>query len=217
VGVTPRAHNVVSYGGALVVLPVVVAARSPAHAAAFFEWEVGLPVALWALHFARRAAEALWLHRYSKATFPWGDALFEYAYYWGFGTWLGWTLAAAPAPASAGSACFGTAVFLAGELGNQRCHRLLAALRPAAGSERPIPRGFLFERVSCPHYLFEITSWVGFALVVRSLAALCFLALGAAILSVWSWQRHSDYRRRFDGKNGPEYPRERRALIPFVF
>lgn len=214
---TPRAHNVTSYGGALVVLPAVVAVRSASVGSTAFSWQVALPVTLWCAHFARRAFEALWLHRYSKPSFPLTDALIEYVYYWGFGFWIGWTLAARSPSAFASHPWLGVAVFLTGELGNHRCHRLLAALRPAAGDERPIPRGFLFEWVSCPHYLFEIASWVGFAIVAPSYATLGFLLLGSAILCTWARQRHRDYRRRFDGSAGPEYPSARRALVPFVF
>lgn len=213
---TPRAHNVTSYAGALVVLPVAVAVRNTTHGPAL-TWQVALPVVLWVAHFARRAFEALWLHRYSKPSFPWGDALIEYVYYWGFGAWIGWTLGAPASAPFASHVWLGTALFLSGELGNHRCHRLLAALRPAAGSERPIPRGFLFEWVSCPHYLLEITSWVGFALVAPSFATLGFLLLGSGILGAWAFQRHRDYRRRFSGGTDPEYPPTRRALIPFVF
>jgi len=213
--VTPRVHNIVSYVGALVVLPSVVVARgglSVAERAA----SLALPVVLWALHFLRRALESLWLHRYSKPRFPLGDALVEYAYYWGFGAWMAWSLSAAP-PAIGLASWLGVALFLVGELGNHRCHRMLAALRPTGGNERPIPRGFLFEWISCPHYFFELTTWAGFALVVRSLSAWVFLALGASILGAWAWQRHRDYRQRFDGRDGVHYPRGRRALVPFVF
>lgn len=214
---TPRAHNVTSYTGALVVLPAVVAARSATEGLAFTAWQVALPVTLWCAHFARRALEALRLHRYSKPTFPLTDALIEYVYYWGFAVWIGWTLGAAPSVPLAPHPWLGAAVFATGELGNHRCHRMLAALRPAAGGERPIPHGFLFEWVSCPHYLFEITSWVGFALVAPRYATFGFLLLGSVILCAWAWQRHRDYRRRFDGSAGLEYPPARRALVPFVF
>lgn len=213
---TPRAHNVLSYTGALLVVPGVAVARG-----GFGDAEramgLALPVMLWTTHFLRRALESLWLHRYSKPRFPLGDALFEYVYYWGFGTWIAWSLTAAPPSGGGLRAGLGVALFLVGELGNHRCHRLLAALRPANGDERPIPHGFLFERVSCPHYFFEITTWLGFALVAPALPTVVFLALGTTILGVWGWQRHRDYQRRFDGRDGTRYPPERRAVIPFVF
>lgn len=212
---TPRTHNVVSYAGALVILPAVVVARG---GLSDVERSAGivLPVVLWVSHFLRRALESAWLHRYSRPRFPLADALVEYAYYWGFGAWIAWSLARATPAVTLGT-WLGVVLFLVGELGNHRCHRMLAALRPTGGDDRPIPHGFLFERVSCPHYFFEITTWVGFALVVRSPAASVFLALGAGILSTWAWQRHRDYRQRFDGRDGVTYPPARRALVPFVF
>jgi very-long-chain enoyl-CoA reductase len=76
----------------------------------------------------------------------------------------------------------------------------------------------LFERVSSPHYLFEILSWVGFALVTQTWAALGFLTVGASILCGWARSRHLAYKKDFDGTGDKAlYPPQRRALIPFVF
>ena len=76
----------------------------------------------------------------------------------------------------------------------------------------------MFERVSSPHYLFEILSWVGFALVTETWAALAFLLVGAGILGAWAHSRHVAYKKDFDGLAGRElYPAARRALIPGVF
>lgn len=95
---------------------------------------------------------------------------------------------------------------------------MLRDLRPAGTTLRVIPRGFLFERVSCPHYSFEICSWIGFALVAQTWAALAFLVVGAGILGAWAHARHQAYLEDFDGRDGREkYPTGRRALIPGVF
>ncbi|MBN1610215.1 MAG: hypothetical protein JW940_26545 [Polyangiaceae bacterium] len=213
---TPRTHNIVSYAVALVVMPTVVLARGAA--ATQFEFGTWLAVGLWCVHFSRRALEAAWVHRYSKPSLPLTDALIEYVYYWGFGTWIGWSLSTPSAPTPVAALWGGTALFVLAQLGNNKSHRMLAALRSGGGVEiKPIPHGFLFERVSCPHYLFEILSWLGFAWVTRRPSSVCFLLLGSGILGVWAWQRHSDYKQRFDGKSGPLYPRERRALVPWLF
>jgi very-long-chain enoyl-CoA reductase len=206
---TPRFHNLLSYLGALVSLPL---------AAVLFRPEPLRPlvIALWVAHFARRSAEAAFVHRYGKPTFPLQDALIEYAYYWGFGVWIGLSRTSTSAPEWV--TVLGVALFCAAELGNARAHWMLRSLRSTDPSARPIPRGFLFEWVSSPHYLFEILSWVGFYLVTRTLAAACFTALGAIILAFWGTQRHRAYRERFDGQAGRElYPSGRRALLPFVF
>lgn len=210
---TPRFHNVLSYTGALLTLPVVVILRSPPtglHAVPVAIW---LPVGLWCAHFLRRALESAALHRYSKPTFPVRDAVVEYVYYWGFGAWIGGSLSTEVGNVSGVALCAGGVLFGLAELGNHACHRMLAALRDDGSQDKRIPHGFLFEEVSCPHYLFEILSWVGFFVVTQSLASFCFLLLASAILFGWAWQRHAEYKKRFKG----EYPSRRRALLPRVF
>jgi very-long-chain enoyl-CoA reductase len=50
----------------------------------------------------------------------------------------------------------GLGIFILSELGNLYTHVLLSNLRPASGSkQRPIPKGFGFDLVSCPNYTFE--------------------------------------------------------------
>jgi very-long-chain enoyl-CoA reductase len=198
--------------------------------AAVFGWRVAaspsapapvawLALALWSLHFAKRTAESLWVHRYGKAAVPVGDVVTEYVYYWGFAAWNAWSVTSSSYAAPATwLVVAGTLVFIVAELGNARAHRMLRDLRPEGTKRRVIPRGFLFERVSCPHYLFEILSWVGFALVTQTWAARVFLVVAAGILGAWAHTRHVAYRRDFDGNDGRElYPPARRALLPGVF
>lgn len=214
----PRAHNLISYCLALVVFVVVLVARSGVALGSIGPAAV-VGSAMWCLHFARRAAESAWVHRYAKTKVPTSDVIVEYIYYWGFAAWNAYALSAVDyhGPA-AWSLALGGAVFVLAELGNARAHRMLRDLRPAGSALRVIPRGFLFELVSCPHYLFEILSWVGFALVVRTWASVAFLLLGSGILASWAHTRHVAYRKDFDGHQGRElYPSARRALIPLVF
>jgi len=211
-------HNVLSYSVALVVFVSVFLARAAIlHVTPVATAWLGL--VLWSLHFARRAAESAWLHRYGKTRVPVGDVVTEYVYYWGFAAWNAVSLTSA---SYAGSrlvfVVLGLSIFVLAELGNARAHRILRDLRPAGTKLRVIPRGFLFDRVSCPHYLCEISSWVGFAIVTQTWAALGFLLLGSAILAAWAHTRHAAYRKDFDGQEGREmYPSSRRALIPGVF
>jgi len=105
----------------------------------------------------------------------------------------------------------GAAAFLAGMGLARRSDRALLALRrPGEGGYR-IPRGGLFERVSCPNYLGEIVQWGGWALATWSLAGLAFAAYTAANLVPRALSHHAWYRRRF-----PDYPPERRALVPHL-
>lgn len=222
----PRTHNLLSYSMALLVFMIVIVVRFPYTG----DWLSSLPslstqallaVLMWCFHFARRSIEAAWVHRYGKPQVPWSDVLVEYVYYWGFAAWIAVSLTPAGGQqrhAVAVETVLGALVFVVAELGNARAHRMLRDLRPEGSKLRVIPRGFLFERVSSPHYLFEILSWVGFALVAQTWAAGAFLVVGAGILGSWAHARHVAYRKEFDGVDGREqYPVSRRALIPGVF
>jgi very-long-chain enoyl-CoA reductase len=209
---------VLSYSMALVVFVAVALSR-------IFSGEGTLLVpviagfVLWCAHFARRTAESLFVHRYGKAAVPVGDIITEYVYYWGFAAWNAWSLTASNyRAADLRVVLLGAVVFVLAELGNAKAHRMLRDLRPLGTKQRVIPRGFLFERVSSPHYLFEILSWLGFAIVVQTWAALAFLVVGAGILGAWAHTRHVAYRKDFDGLEGREkYPEARRALVPGIF
>src|SRR6478609_6539673 len=188
----PRVHNTLSYSVAALTLLAVCPWNKPA----------ALYVALlWAFHFTRRSLESLFVHRYSGRAVPPGDFLVEYVYYWGFAAWIGWSMRSAawslpPLPSVLG----GTAIFLLGEAGNSWAHQKLRHLRQTSGqTKRAVPRGGLFTWVSCPHYLFEITSWCGFLLVSQLLGAAVFLGLGAIIVTSYALSRHRAYHKEFDG------------------
>jgi very-long-chain enoyl-CoA reductase len=216
----PRSHNIISYTVAALVFVGVALARgehvganlSAAPTAAL------LSAGMWCVHFVRRSLESAFVHRYTKPAVPVGDVVSEYIYYWGFAGWNAAALFspsyAAPAPWQLG---LGVLVFVLAELGNAKAHRMLAELRPDGSVERKIPRGFLFEWVSCPHYLCEIGSWVGFAIATPTWAAFGFLVVGAGILTAWARTRHRSYQTDFAGQEREAYPAQRRSLLPFIF
>lgn len=208
----PRFHNALSYSMATLSLPLMVLWAKPGRL-------VSLVVALWALHFLRRTAESLWVHRYSGRRVPTSDALIEYVYYCGFGAWIGWAWAGAEPRHVDALALVGAGLFIVGEVGNAWAHVALRRLRTRAGvAERALPRGGPFELVDCPHYAFEILSWLGFALATQLLASWIFLAAVAGILASYAHTRHRRYLEEFDGREGRgRYPPGRRALIPGVF
>lgn len=74
-----------------------------------------------------------------------------------------------------------------------------------------IPRGGLFRYVTSPSYLTEITAFTGFAIATWSLGATFIVLITIANLVPRAIQTHQWYREKF-----PDYPEERRALIPFV-
>jgi protein-S-isoprenylcysteine O-methyltransferase Ste14 len=105
----------------------------------------------------------------------------------------------------------GIGLFVAGFWINREADRRLSALRQQAGGGYGVPRGWLFERVSCPNYLGEIVEWCGWALLTWSPAGLAFALYTIANLAPRALTHHRWYRSRF-----PDYPPRRKALVPLA-
>lgn len=102
----------------------------------------------------------------------------------------------------------GIAVFICGFLINQITDTKLIALRKKQEGY-VIPRGWLFEYISCPNHFGEMVEWVGFAIVAWSFPALTFAIWTCCNLIPRALNHHSWYRERF-----PEYPSSRKAVLP---
>jgi 3-oxo-5-alpha-steroid 4-dehydrogenase 1 len=105
----------------------------------------------------------------------------------------------------------GSFLFLGGLLLHVAADRHLRRLRRATPDGYAMPRGPLFVLVSCPNYLGEIVEWSGFALAAWSPGALVFVIWTVANLVPRAIAHHRFYRQRF-----PDYPRARRAVVPFL-
>jgi protein-S-isoprenylcysteine O-methyltransferase Ste14 len=103
----------------------------------------------------------------------------------------------------------GVLVFLAGYAMNLTADRTLRRLRSGGGSGYKIPYGGMYRWVSCPNYLGEIIEWCGWALATWSWPGLAFATYTTANLAPRAIANHHWYQQRF-----PDYPRNRRALIP---
>lgn len=103
----------------------------------------------------------------------------------------------------------GLAIFLAGAAINIWSDNRLIGLRSGGQQGYTIPRGGLFNLVSCPNHMGEIVQWSGFALMCWTLPALSFAIWTAANLIPRALSHHQWYRKTFEA-----YPRDRRAVIP---
>lgn len=106
----------------------------------------------------------------------------------------------------------GAALFVGGAVVNKRSDAILRALRAPGTTGYAIPRGGGFEWVSSPNYLGEIVQWIGWAVATWSLAGVGFAAWTIANLVPRARANHAWYRATF-----PDYPPERRALIPRIW
>jgi hypothetical protein len=104
----------------------------------------------------------------------------------------------------------GLAIFAAGFVINIHSDTIL--LRLAARNQGyVIPHGGMFRFVSCPNYLGELMEWTGYALLTMSPAAALFALYTSANLGPRARSNHRWYREKF-----PDYPPERKALVPFL-
>ena len=105
----------------------------------------------------------------------------------------------------------GTILFISGFIINKTSDELFRKLRSENPEEYVIPQGWLFRYISCPHYFGEIIEWGGWALLTWSLPGLAFFIFTFANLFPRAVSSHRWYKRNF-----AEYPKERKAVIPFI-
>lgn len=106
----------------------------------------------------------------------------------------------------------GAAVFLIGFTINIHSDHVLRSLRRHGETDYKIPSGGLFRWITSPNYLGEIVEWCGWALSNGSLAAVAFAVFTFANLAPRARAHNKWYRENF-----PNYPKNRKALIPGVF
>ena len=193
----------------LMVLYFLVGRRPPAVTAVVF-------LGLWLSHYLYRAFVFPLLLPTTSRPMPVGvvvsGALFNVVNSYLNGRWLfslseprdlGWL--ASP------RFVLGVCLFFAGFCVHVLADRELRHLRRRFGGERALPTGPLFRFVSCPNYLGEIIEWTGFALATWSPGGLLFALWTAANLVPRALHHHRWYREEF-----PDYPRSRRAVLPYV-
>jgi hypothetical protein len=106
----------------------------------------------------------------------------------------------------------GVLLFYGGMVLNRNAERTFRRLRSVIGTDYAIPKKGLFRWVSCPNYLGEIIQWFGWAIAVWALPGLLFSLWTVANLLPRTRSHHMWYRNNFE-----DYPRNRRALIPFIY
>ena len=166
-------------------------------------------------HYVKRELETLYVHVFSLDTMPVRNIFKNSFHYWVLGGALIAYFLYHPLYTEHFSHAFVTAcaaLFVAAELGNLYCHLILRWLRPAGSKVRGIPRGFLFEYVTCANYTCELAAWLVFCVFTSTLTSWLFLVVSAAQIAQWSVKKHVAQRKEF----GDKVPR-RKILVPFVW
>lgn len=106
----------------------------------------------------------------------------------------------------------GTVLFITGFAINRQADIALRELRRPGESGYKISYSRFYRWVSCPNYLGEITIWLGWAVATWSLPGLAFAFWTVANLLPRARAHHAWYKNQF-----PDYPPERKALLPGVW
>lgn len=105
----------------------------------------------------------------------------------------------------------GTILFFAGMYINWKADNILIHLRKPGQTHYVIPRGWLFEYISCPNLFGELLEWLGFAILCWNLPAFTFFIWTSANLIPRALSHHQWYRNKFE-----DYPQGRKAVVPGV-
>jgi protein-S-isoprenylcysteine O-methyltransferase Ste14 len=210
--VTARGGWIVMEAPALLVIGIIVVASGRSVTPLSL-----LLLGLWEIHYLYRTCLFPILMRGSRKRFP--IMLIGFAFVFNsLNGYANGTFLAATGPITNGGLlsdariCAGIALFAAGFLTHVWADRGLRRLRKPGEIGYKIPRGGLFEYVSSPNYLGEITQWCGWALATWSLPGLAFAVFTVANLVPRAWANRRWYMATFPG-----YPPGRRSVIPFLF
>ncbi|KAL5101623.1 hypothetical protein RYX36_005950 [Vicia faba] len=173
----------------------------------------------WCFHYAKRILETFFVHRFSHATSPLSNVFRNCAYYWTFGCYIAYYVnhpLYTPVSDLQMKIGFGFGVLC--QVSNFYCHIILRNLRgPAGEGGYQIPRGFLFNIVTCANYTTEIYQWLGFNIATQTIAGYVFVAVATFIMTNWALAKHRRLKKLFDGKEGrPRYPRRWVILPPLL-
>ncbi|XP_046886074.1 3-oxo-5-alpha-steroid 4-dehydrogenase 2b [Hypomesus transpacificus] len=106
----------------------------------------------------------------------------------------------------------GLMIFIIGMAINIHSDYILRNLRKSGEVVYKIPKGGLFEYVSGANYFGEILEWFGYAMATWSFPTLSFALFSLCFIGPRAYHHHRFYHEHFK-----DYPRLRKALIPFIF
>lgn len=105
----------------------------------------------------------------------------------------------------------GFLLFLVGMYINWKYDNRLINLRLPGETNYLIPKGGLFNHISCPNLFGEIIEWLGYAILCWNLPAVSFFVWTIANLVPRALSHHRWYRQKFE-----DYPIQRKAVFPGI-
>lgn len=174
-------------------------------------------MAMIVVHFLKREYETVFVHKFSLATMPVLNIFKNSFHYWVLSglNIAYWIYAPSSYTAKSSSTIdyinyVGLALYIYGEVSNFIAHQTLSNLRSRGGTERGIPKGYGFDLVTCPNYLFELIAWTGIAIVSKSTATVIFNGIAWAQMHQWAIKKEKALRVEFPDK----YQKKKYVLLP---
>ena len=106
----------------------------------------------------------------------------------------------------------GSLIFCLGAWINISSDNIMLKLQRRSNGKYGVPERGVHRYVAAPNYLGEIIEWIGWAIATWSVAGLLFSLYTIANLAPRALSNLKWYRATF-----PDYPKDRKALIPYVW
>ncbi|KAI3734585.1 hypothetical protein L6452_14056 [Arctium lappa] len=166
------------------------------------------------VHFFKRVLEVSFIHKYSGSMALESAIIVPMSYTLSTATMIYAQFLSREVPEPLVDLKYvGIGLFFIGTIGNFYHHWLLANLRKKGDKEYKIPKGGLFDLVICPHYLFEILSYVGISSISQTPYAFSFTLGTIFYLTGRSYATREWYLAKF----GDKFPKNVKAFIPYIF
>lgn len=195
---------------ALLIVPIMVLA-GPAK----IDWFAMLLIGLWTLHYFNRTLVFPFRIRTKGKKMPLTIVYSAIAFNSvnGFlnGYYLGFLYEPSNVTYTDWNILLGVLIFFLGMSINHKADSKLIALRKN-NTDYQIPRGWLFEYISCPNHFGEIVEWLGYAIIAWNLPSLSFAVWTFCNLVPRTLNHHEWYFEKFK-----DYPKNRKAVIPFIW
>lgn len=106
----------------------------------------------------------------------------------------------------------GLGLFILGFFINIQSDNILIRLRKPGETDYKIPYGGMYKYISCPNYFGEMIEWIGFAIMTWSIPGAVYALWVGLPLFAQGKLAHKWYIEKF----GNDYPKNRKAIIPFL-
>ncbi|CBY40958.1 unnamed protein product, partial [Oikopleura dioica] len=166
-------------------------------------------------HYLRRIMEVCFLHKFSGSTYAVRNIPKICVFHGMMTAWMAFIINHTQYyPPRNLQVLLASFFFLIAEVGSLSIHFQLKNNFKNRSIQNPSwnPFTWLYTRVSCPNYTYELLTWISFILMTNCGVVIILTFLKFVQLSIWARTKHLNLLSQF-----PNYPNNRAALIPYLF